>query len=118
MIVRSPSAIEHYRRLSSGEMGLGSTQSPSDSTLDLSAYFSSFMGNGGEAAAAGAPRGDGWDGATPAAGSALCVQPLFPWVGRTAPESKTCVPVLNIPSPWGMVLTGVVAFLVVKKVTE
>jgi hypothetical protein len=53
---------------------------------------------------------DNWDSKTANSVAGVCFQPLFPWVGSAAADGS-CVPVVNVPSPWPLVITmGLGAF--------
>lgn len=54
---------------------------------------------------------DNWDSKTSASSARVCFQALFPWVGQQSADGS-CIPVVNIPSPWPVIITaGLGAFL-------
>ena len=54
----------------------------------------------------------------------LCLTLAFPWIGKRqdtgmiAGATCTCEPVLAIPAPWGVVITGVIAALFLGKLVR
>lgn len=54
---------------------------------------------------------DNWDSKTAGSTARVCFQGLFPWVGQAAADGS-CIPVINVPSPWPLVITaGIVGFV-------
>lgn len=54
---------------------------------------------------------DNWDSKTSPSVAGVCFQMLFPFVGQKSADGS-CVPVVNLPSPWPVIITaGLGAFL-------